>query len=273
MTRLLAMMVVFFVGAAAYGADDAPQSIQSVIEQANAAYADGAKKLSSDRDGALAAFKQSASLYKEAAAAAAPDASGELMYNIGNASMLAGETGEAVLWFKRAERVMPNDAAVRMNLAKAREKVGAAPTNSGSLMDQLTLLEFVPAGVRFWIAAAAMAGMWGLALVRVWSAGWMPSRVAVAACGVVSLVAGGSLVPRELRLRESRDAVVMQEVTGRAGPDAGAYEAKPASPLKGGTEVRVVEERGSWLLVELGDGTRTWVEGKGLETVVGKSTK
>ena len=89
----------------------------------------------------------------------------------------------------------------------------------------------------------------------------------VAGCFAAALLAGGSLVPREMRLREPREAVVLNEITGRAGPDAGAYEAKPASPLKGGTEVRVVEERGAWVLVELGDGTTSWVEGKGVEKI------
>jgi hypothetical protein len=254
--------------------------VRAVLEEANTAYSDGAKKLSSNRDGAIESFKKSAALYKRAAEAAGDSMSGALMYDIGNASMLAGDTGEAVLWYKRAERVMPNDAAVKANLAKAREKVGANVPRGGrgdSFMDQLTMLEFVAPAVRFWVAAVAFAGMWGLALVRVWSAGWRPSRLGVAACGAVALVAGGSLAPRELRLREAREAVVLNEITGRAGPDAGAYEAKPASPLKGGTEVRVVEERGSWLLVELGDGTTSWVEGKGVERVAGvgagKSTK
>jgi hypothetical protein len=272
MKRLLGVLAAGVVGMISIGALGA-DAARNVIEEANAEYAEGAKKLSSDRDGAIESFKKSAELYKQAAEAA-PGVSGELMYNIGNASMLARETGEAVLWYKRAERAMPNSAAVRANLAKAREKVGANVPRADSLMAQLTILEFVPAAVRFWVAAAGLAGMWGLLLVRVWSVGgWRPSRVGVAACGVAALLAGASLVPREMRLREASEAVVLVETTGRAGPDAEAYEAKPASPLKGGTEVRVVEERGPWLLVELGDGTRSWVEGKGMGRVAGKSTK
>jgi tetratricopeptide (TPR) repeat protein len=243
--------------------------VRGTLEQAAAAYTEGGRRLSSDREGALAAFARSAALYKQAVDGGA---SAALMYNIGSASLLAGEHGDAVLWLKRAARLAPNDGDILANLASAREKVGSALSvrAKDSLLEQLTIIEFVPASARFWIAAAGLGGMWTLALWRVWTVpggSWRPSRLAVAAFGAAGVLAAGSLVPREMRLREASEAVVMNETTGRAGPDAGAYEAKPASPLKAGTEVRVVEERGGWVLVDLGDGTTTWVEGKGVERV------
>lgn len=263
MSRVVSFLTVLFLAGAMAWAS--PEDVRSLIEDANAAYAEGAAKLSSDRDAAAASFRRSADLYRLAAEGGA--ASGPLMYNLGNASFLAGDMGQAILWYKRAERVMPNDANVRANLAKARERVGAPPAPVDPLMEQFTILEFVPPSVRFWGAAAALSAMWGLAFWRLIGTGWRPSRLGVGLCAAGAILAGGSLIPRELRLREPTEAVLLVETTGRAGPDATAYEPKPASPLKSGTEVRIIEERGGWLLVELGDTTRTWVKGKGVERV------
>jgi hypothetical protein len=193
------------------------------------------------------------------------------MYHLGNSSLLAGDIGDAVLWYKRAERLAPNDANLRTNLAAAREKAGAVASvrPKDSMIDQLTIIEFVPPAVRFWLAVSGLTAMWTLALWRLLGNTSRPSTLGVAACAVVGLLAGLSLLPRELRLREPTEAVVLQETTGRAGPDDATYEAKPASALKPGTEVRVLEERGSWTLVELGDGTHSWVNSKNVERVAG----
>lgn len=265
---LMLLLVTMMSCTPLFGARDA----RSLLEQADASYAEGVERFSTDRAASIDAFARSASLSKlvatEMGARRAPAA---LMYNIGNAALLSGEAGEAVLWYKRAERLAPNDSDVRTNLAAAREKVGstASVRPKDSVLDQLTIIEFAPPAARFWTAAAGLTAMWTLALWRLFGATRRPSRLGVAACGVIGVLAGASLAPRELRLREPTEAVVLRETTGRAGPDEGTYEPKPASPLKAGTEVRVVEERGSWTLVELGDGTRSWVLGKAVERVAG----
>lgn len=250
-----------------WGADGARER----AEEAQSAFDAGAKKRANNVS-AVEEFRKSEALYRrmaEEAMAGGGLPSAELMFNVGTAASLAGDHGEAVLWLKRAERVAPMNAEVRANLGAARDRAatGYKVAPDESLLGQLTVLEFVGAPVRFWGAAAGLAGMWVLAFWRLASGGWRPSGWAVGACALVGVVCAGSLVPRELRLRDRSEAVVLMETTGRAGPDAVAYEAKPSTALKAGTEVRVVEVRGGWTLVELGDGVRSWVEGEAVGRV------
>lgn len=50
--------------------------------------------------------------------------SGSLYYNIGNCFLKLGKIGNAVLFYERAKRLMPQDSDLRSNLAYARSLVG-----------------------------------------------------------------------------------------------------------------------------------------------------
>jgi hypothetical protein len=264
MTRCVMLVLVAIL----LGAHGARADVSTLLDQAAVAYAEGARLLPRDDAGARAAFARSAGAYREAIEELGPGrAAPQLLANAGSASVLAGDPGAGVLWLKRAERLSPNDARVRADLAGVRQRVAMPVHPPGGVLQQLTILEFVPAGARLWAGVGAFAAAWVLALWRLWVPSWRPARTLVGGCAVLSVVAAGSLVPRELRLREGSEAVVMTETTGRAGPDSVAYEPKPAAPIKAGAEARIIEERGAWTLVELGDASTTWVESKAIERV------
>ncbi|MCA1784850.1 MAG: BatD family protein, partial [Desulfobacteraceae bacterium] len=62
---------------------------------------------------------------------------GHLFYNIGNAWFKAGETGHAILWYERANRLIPRDPDLRFNLAYARTLVKDKQETRVSLDDVL----------------------------------------------------------------------------------------------------------------------------------------
>jgi hypothetical protein len=82
---------------------------------------------------ALAGWLHHAGEYEAAAAIydalqAQGHGDGRFSLNHGNAHFLAGNLPEAILAYRRAERLIPNDARLRANLAEARRAVVDAPT-------------------------------------------------------------------------------------------------------------------------------------------------
>jgi tetratricopeptide (TPR) repeat protein len=55
--------------------------------------------------------------------------SGELYYNIGNSFFKLGKLGYAILYYERANRLMPQDSDVRSNLAYAKALTNVEPSN------------------------------------------------------------------------------------------------------------------------------------------------
>jgi hypothetical protein len=260
-------------------ADSVADRRADLFAQANAAYAEGVRSLASDPEGAKASFGHAAAAYRsliQGTSDPPPLASGPLYYNLGNAELLAGDVGRAILAYRRAQRLMPLSADVRRNLAAARERaVGAGTGAAGTAPpgarearppEVLAFVEAVPARWRFYAFAGTFALAWVLGLLRLGRWG-RPGRGVVAVVGAASAIALGSLLPTELG-RDARAAVVVAgEVTGRSGPDDLTYEPSPATSIRGGTEVRVVEVRGEWILVRLADGTRSWLPRRAIEMV------
>ncbi len=268
----IVLVTLAIVSGAARGAE-APASPEDLFTQASAAYAEGARLLSTDPSGAAASLRRSAALYEQiiSGSPATPGRrSVPLYYDLGNAYLLSGQTGRAVLNFRRAEVLMPLSEAVQANLTVARQKIAPDDaTEDGTQRSSLLLLEAVPASIRFAVFAGTFALAWLLAARRLLGGPRRPARGMIAAAAVVSLIAGASLVPRELRLRQTAaDAVVIAaEVTARKGPDDVAYEASPEKPIKGGTEVRLIESRGPWALVRLPDASQAWLPATAIERV------
>ena len=58
------------------------------------------------------------------------NASGPLLYAIANTYFQLGEYGYAVLYYTKAQKLLPRDTKIQHNVAIARQKAGLAPQNS-----------------------------------------------------------------------------------------------------------------------------------------------
>jgi hypothetical protein len=196
---------------------------------------------------------------------------GAIFYNIGNAHLLLGDAGPAILNYRRAARFIRSDPNLAANLDIARQRVPNRIDAPASERVRRTLLfwhdESSPAS-RFraflWVYAAG----WILALARTAGVlrigGWW--LVAIATILAASLAA--SLFVDHRAETSSNDAVVIAPQTiGRKGPDAAVYEPSFTEPLHGGVEVTIVERRPGWTLVRLGNGRDTWIAADHVEPV------
>lgn len=199
-------------------------------------------------------------------------ATAELHRAIGTASLQLDEPGRAILAFRRAERLAPNDRRIRESLRAARDRVGVRVEPSLERRAASVLLFW-----RGWIDRVAM--LWGAAAL--WGLGWLAFAVrgrlgtrdrAATAVGVIGLavsaLAGGSLaVERWYELARGDAVIVDAPAPAFRGPSEAVYDRAFAEPLPAGMELRVIERRGGWAQIELRDGRRGWVRLETFEPV------
>jgi len=247
--------------------------LQSNLDRANQTFQRAIDRLSSDREAGTAFALESAALYR-AIAREGQIQNHRLELNAGNAAMIGGDTGRAMLSFRRAEKIAPSNTAVRQSLAAARERVGtkvAPPPTAISFARAVDLLltwrNVIPRSAMVWLAALAYIGAWGFAAVSILRL--MPrARIFGILAGTVAILAACSLGADEWdRTRVPAAVIVQPGVVGLNGPASGVYEPTYKSPLAPGVECIVVEVRGAWSHVRLNDGGLTWVPSSSLEYV------
>lgn len=257
-------------GAARAQGDDSGMSPRALVDRAAERF-DAALEVG-DRDPALARAR-----YQESAAALERviDEHGvvnaRLFANLGNTYLLAGDTGRAVLAFKRAERLTPTNARVQQALAAARARVGAALRPSAAERVRAVMLAWRGQIGRGWVVGIVVvcyAGLWVLAAARVVGLPTGGVRTVVPLATVAVLGLALLWFEHSLLTRAGEAVVVAPEgVVGRNGPSAEVYDASFTDPLPAGVEVRLLETRDGWARVALADDRETWIPLDGVEAV------
>lgn len=186
--------------------------------------------------------------------------SADLHVNHGNAALQAEHLGPAILAYRRALARDPSHPGATQNLGHARSLLPdwvPHPTAGGladsfffwqreASRDQLALV----AALLFFGGCASLA----LALVRGGRA-WRSVAMGGFGLWLALLVSDGLGTSRE-----DPDAlvVVAEESAARAADSINAPR-RFSEPLPGGTELRLIEDRGGWVQVELYNGRRAWL--------------
>jgi len=194
---------------------------------------------------------------------------GKLYYNIGNAYFRMGDIGRAVLYYRRAALLIPNDENLHQNLNYAKSKCVDKIEEKQQAKVFRTLFFWhydLSSRVRLYIFAATFAMLWIAASVRLLRR-WLSPRWAIAILAVVTALFSGSLLVETLTAGNTVSGVVLApEVVARKG-DGGTYEPSFKTPLHAGTEFTVLEDRGEWHHAELADGRRCWLPAKAVGIV------
>ena len=192
-----------------------------------------------------------------------------LEYNLGNTFFRLGDLGQAVLHYRRAERLAPRDPRVSANLRYARGRVEPIITASGEsrLLEQVLFWHYQTSPAqRFWALVAFSCVGWPLLLA------WLRWRSrALAAAGLMAvLLAVLNAVSIQWQLREEArypHAVVVQDRQPlRLGRGEGSDLALQ-QPLGAGVEVRILQQRGDWIEVRLANGQTGWLPNATVENL------
>jgi len=198
--------------------------------------------------------------------------SGVLYFNIGNAYFKLGDLGHSILYYERAQRLLPRDADVRANLELARSLTA----------DEITPLP------RFWlfrivgwwvhllskslltiIVAIMYVVVMGGVVVAILRRGTVLADwgrwVALGGAALVVLF-GINLTVQELGVGRHEEAVVMVDEVGvHSAPSDD--EALLVFEIHEGTKVRIDRRADEWLEVVLEDGKVGWVRADVVEVI------
>jgi len=249
---VLSLSVAAFASAAAGDA---------TLDQALAAYR-AAQETSSAAD-RPAAFARAERLF--AAATSSGSAGPELWTDLGTAALQAEHLGTAILAYRRALALDPDNHHAIQNLAHARTLLppSVPRPESGSFFDSFLAWQHSMssgerrggAAVAFFIGAAMLGGAIasGSAALRFLSA--------------LALVVWAILVGSETLATTERAGVLTAPDTVARAADSRNAPARFAEPLPAGTEVTIAEVRGDWARIVLANGRDAWVAKAAVEPV------
>ena len=185
-----------------------------------------------------------------------------LYADLGNAALGAGDVGAAVLAYRRALTLAPDDRRSARNLAWVRGRLPPELRPAGaSAADTLWFFHTWPRSRRLIVGALAFAI--AILVLVPWRGRRARGLTPVAALGgLIWLAMSLSLV---LERDRPDDAVVMQALVLRTADHAGAPAAR-ATPLPAGVEVAISERRGDWVRIRAGAVTG-WLPAAAVEPV------
>ena len=240
-----------------------PGTVSHELAEADAAYFNG---LAAREDTAKARphFIQAAEMYD--AAWESGTRTPAVARNRAQARLLAGDLGGSIRDYRRGLRAFPHDADLRAGLAFARAQVpypvagdlvdAAGARESGSPLDRLRL-SFTQIA---W-TAVAVAGVGWLLLARAWVTVRGGLALSAGAMVLIAACVGGWLWWEDGRRRAhwgEPTAIVASSAELRTG-NSEEYPKRLDPRLPAGVEMRVLNERGGWLQVQLSGGVVGWV--------------
>ncbi|MEL7472190.1 MAG: hypothetical protein AAGK04_02650 [Planctomycetota bacterium] len=207
---------------------------------------------------ALAAYE---TIHREHDRSSAP-----LHLSAGNAALLLGEAGPAVLHYRKALRHDPTNNAARQGLGAARSLVQtpAAPSATDRVARLALAWRGLVAPRNIFIATLAAIALLCLA----WSARLLTGRrvprwpFAFAAC------VGAATILTDAAAQARPEGVVIGESTvARTGPGEALYPPAFTEPLAPGVEFRVIERRDDWIQAAFGAAGNAWIRASDAESI------
>lgn len=274
MTRCVLMLMIAAWCAAASGvfAQNAgagagePASARAVLERAEESFEAGMGLLDSDPASARARLGESVAAYRVLIDMGHENAA--IHRNIGTAFLRTGDVGRAIVSFRRAEAIDPDDQLVRDSLSAARAMVRTeVVTGTRERVGDAVLFwrGYVPRGVLLGVGLVAWVLAWGAGAVRLVSKRGTAAAFAFAVLGVVTL---GSLgLERTLAELNTHAVVVGDSVRAYRGPSGSVYEPAFEQPLEPGVEATVIETRDGWARLRLRSGAEAWVPESAVEVI------
>ncbi len=186
---------------------------------------------------------------------------GQLYYNLGNIYFKMSDLGRAILNYRRAQQLTPNDRKLLQNLqfARAQRQDSFKEPEQTQVLKTIFFLHYdFSVTIRQRLFLSLFILTWLLAIIAIWyQPVWLKITLGVVVFLTLSLVVSLYITLRQMR--NNRPGVVLaKEVVARKG-DGESYTASFTAPLHAGTEFVLLERRTGWSEVRLPDGQTGWL--------------
>lgn len=194
--------------------------------------------------------------------------SGALYYDIGNCYFKLGRLGKTILYYRRAQKMIPHDPELMANLSYVMSMLEdkISPPRCSWLAKKINILpEMFSLGKWLGFTLLVWLLIIGLALIAIFVPRLRRIYWRIFFILIISLFAGLTSIGVLYSRQVSPAAIILtQEVPVYYGPSEGDVE---AFLLHEGTEVKLRKEQAGWYQIQLPDGKSGWLPGDVIEKV------
>lgn len=182
---------------------------------------------------------------------------GYIYYNIANSWLMSGDTGRAILNYRKALERLPSNTLIKENLALARSSVPLLidrdPINP--LIRAIFFIHYdISFGGRVVILIVILFFLFGSASILLfYKMNYIRNFLFFLA--VVAIIISISLIEE---IQRKPEGVILTEIDGRKG-DSSGYEKSFTESLSPGIEFKLLETRSGWMMIELMDKRHCWI--------------
>lgn len=270
MMRISSYLLICFalpVGVQVRDAEAAQPYAQQALDAALSEF-DQAQALQADApDKARRLYRSAAQRFESILASGIQN--GALHYNLANCYLQAGQIGDAILHYRRAERLAPRDPLLKDNLREARSRcLTAIPSGRKTQFLKSVFFWHYDSSVteRAWASVIAYVLFWVFLALR----NVVPRRgvTIVALAMLLTCAAGAGSVALDAwnNKHTPHGVVVGMDVVVRKGPGE-SYQRQFEQPLQPGVEFQRKVVRAEWWHVILPDGQMGWIESQAARLV------
>ena len=201
-------------------------------------------------------FKEASVIYQGAVTKEFKNAS--TLFNLGNSFYKNGEKGKAMAAYLKAQTLAPRDPDIRANLNFLQKQFLDKFEQTGSFWDEFILSDYLSLKETFMLFVSSLVLSMLTFALMVWIV--KPSKVVGLVASIflfMAFVFGTIYSSREFS-EGNWGAVTVTEVEVFAGPSD--QNSVSVFKLHEGAPVKLIEEQGEWVAIELLDLKRGWVK-------------
>ncbi len=257
------IIVLLLVPVLAFAADSSELSAQDCLRNAETAFSEANSLSATDTAAAMAQYDK-AILYFRKLIDDYGIQNSHIFYNIGNAWMMKGDIGMAILNYRRAEKLDGSNTDIAGNLTYARSlRTDQIPVPvEKKVLETLFFWHYdfslkgrlISAIAFWWITCIVIAIM-----IKTRKHPAPAVMVAVLMLFCTLCLTGSVTYERINSDRLAYGVITAHQTVARQG-DSDTYPESYTEPLHSGTEFKLLEKRQGWYKIMLGNDDITWVK-------------
>ena len=269
MKRWFIIFVIFLLHGFSYlYADIKSEQIRNLLDEAENHFSEG-NKLASDGDKSGADIEYRASQVRYERIIDLQDSqNGYVLYNLGNVYFSLGDVGRAILYYLKAQLLIPQNKNLQQSLDYVRsQRIDNIEPSLAKVVYRVIFFWHYIMNIesRFWIVTISMNVICIFFLLRILKGSrfrhvilkhW--SWYCVGLFVFVVMPLSSWLVLDEVSMNQGNAVVLLSEVIAKRG-DSDFYESTFNEPLHAGTELIVIQKRRDWVQFRLADGREGWI--------------